>query len=299
MISYIDLKGFLHQGEDVYKEFKPKTTGHIEEIGKTICAFANDFNWVGGGFLFVGVNKEGLASGIVENYDEFQRKIADICRDSISPPLTPVMRKHLIDEKPVYEIKIARSMNRPHRYKGLCYIRIGSTTQKASLDEENQIRDSCLIPSFDHQPLEKTSSSDLDLQKFEKFLKDTKPQEIFDIEPNLTDIAENLGFTVKYGERLLLKAGTILLFGVNPTKFFPHSKIQAVKFRGLDLGAPIVSRQILEGTLPELIIGARQFVESYIATGSVFLPDQQDRIDYNEYPYWAIREAIANAVAHS
>jgi len=298
MIDYIELRSFLQQGEDVYKEFKPKITGHTEEIGRAICAFANDFNWIGGGFLFVGVNNDGLPCNTVENYDEFQRRIADICRDSISPPLTPVIKRHSIDEKPVYEIKIVRSMDRPHRYKGACYIRVTSTTRRATLDEENQIRDSCLIPSFDHQPVEKSSPSDLDFKKFRDFLRDTRPQEIFDIDDDLINIAKNLDFASAYGDRILLKTGTILLFGSNPNKFFPHSKIQAIKFNGLSLSSPIASKQIIEGTLPELIIRTRQFIESYVATAGVFLPDQYDRIDYNEYPYWAIREAIANAVVH-
>ena len=83
----------------------------------------------------------------------------------------------------------------------------------------------------------------------------------------------------------MLRAGTILVFGDTATKFFPQSKIQVVRFKGLDLAAPIVSRQIMEGTLPELIVRARNFLEEFISTASLFLPDEQERVDYHEYPH--------------
>lgn len=298
MISYFDLRDFLSHGEDLHREFKPRLHGYHDEVGRSLCAFANDLNWAGGGYVFAGVTREGRPVGTEEDYDEFQQRIAAICRDPIDPPVSPICRRHELDGQTVFEVRVVRSISRPHRYKNVCYVRIGSTTRAASLDEENQIRQSCIIPSWDNQPVAASNVSDLDARKFKEFLNNTKPKEIFEIDADLSVIAQNLEYAVKAGDRVMLKAGAILLFGASPAKFFPHSRVQAVRFKGLDLASPIANRQIIEGALPELIMGARRFVESFVSTASVFPADEQQRIDYTEYPSWAIREAIANAVVH-
>jgi ATP-dependent DNA helicase RecG len=244
------------------------------------------------------VSADGTAVGISENYDAFQRRIAEICRDSIIPPITPLCRQYEVNGYVVFEVKVNRSINRPHRYRSTCYIRIGSTTRATTLEEENQIKESSIVPSWDSQPVSNSSIKELDTRKFADYLRKTKPSEIFETDTELANIAENLSYAVRYGNKTMLKAGTILLFGANPSIFFPYIKIQAIKFNGLDLASPIGSRQIVEGTLPELIVGARKFVESFVSTVSLFPADAEERIDYQEYPTWAIREAIANAVAH-
>lgn len=94
------------------------------------------------------------------------------------------------------------------------------------------------------------------------------------------------------------KIGTLLCFGDTPSKSFPHSKIQAIKFNGLDITSPIASRQILEGTLPELINSARTFIESLTGKGSLYEREKLTRTDLTEYPFFVLREAIANSVAH-
>lgn len=298
LVSYFDLKDFLEYGEDLVREFKPKFQRYRDEIGKTLCAYANDLNWVGGGYFFIGVDNNGRTIVNDENFDEFQQRIGEISRDAMNPNIAPVCRQHKVDDKTVFEVKVLRSISRPHRYRNVCYVRIGSTTRAATLEEERQISQSSIIPSWDNQPVQNSSIGNLDTKKFADFLRSTKPQEIFDTEREIGVIAENLDYVIRAGDQVMLKAGTILIFGDNPTRFFYQSKIQAVRFKGLDLAAPILSRQIFEGTLPELIVGARNFLEGFTSIASSFLPDEQERIDYLEYPHWAIREAIANAIVH-
>lgn len=184
-----------------------------------------------------------------------------------------------------------RSISRPHRHRSVCYVRIGSTTRAASLEEENLLRQSSIVSSWDNQPISNSSVEELDVKKFKDFITSTKTQDVFDIESDVGQTAVNLDYAINAGDRVILKAGTILVFGYNPSKYFPHSKIQAIRFKGLNLSSPIVSRQIIDGTLPELIVSARNFLESFVSVSSTFSPD-------DEYPRWAIREAIANAVVH-
>jgi ATP-dependent DNA helicase RecG len=298
MIHYIDVKDYLSQGEDIVREFKPNYQNHVDKIGSTMVAYANDLCWVGGGYIFIGIDNSGKPIGFQETFDEMQQKIADLCREQISPPLAPFIRKIAFDKHDVCEIKIVRSINRPHRFRNISYVRIGSTTRRATLDEENQIRQCSVIPTYDHQPVANSSPDDIDLIAFRDFLTSTKSSDILETDSDLSVIATNLGYVVQSGNRRLPRVGTILLFGKSPTRFFSHSKIQAIRFKGMDLTAPIASRQLFEGTLPDLIMSARRFIENLSGTFSVFPTSAENRIDYLEYPHWAVREAIANAVVH-
>lgn len=74
LITYIDLREFLDQGEDLYREFKSKLQGYHEEVGRTLSAYANDLNWAGGRYVFFGVDNHGTAIGTDEDFDNFQRE---------------------------------------------------------------------------------------------------------------------------------------------------------------------------------------------------------------------------------
>ena len=297
-MQYSNAKDQISYGEDDSTEFKPNINNHLVKIAETLTGFANDLNWVGGGSVFIGVGNDKSILGSSENFDDIQKKISDVCRTNIDPPLSPKITQHDFGGKLVYRIKIERSINRPHRYKDVCYIRVASTTRKATAEEENQIRQCSISPSYDHQPLAKSSPDDIDWVNFQNYIKTSKPAEILETDPDFVNIAINLEFLIKSGERKLAKVGTILLFGISPVRYFPQSKIQIIRFKGLDLTAPIASRQIFEGTLQDLIMSARTFIENLSGTASSFLSNSENRIDYIEYPHWAVREAIANAVVH-
>lgn len=161
MLNYLSLEEFIKTGEDVTKEFKPNFKNHRTDISKSMVAFANDLNWVGGGYVYLGVADDGTSRGISENYDEIQKVLADICRNQITPPLAPLIKKLPYQNKHIIEIKITRSINRPHRLNEICHVRIGSTTRRATREEEDLIKQCSIIPSFDNQPLAQATKDDI------------------------------------------------------------------------------------------------------------------------------------------
>jgi tetratricopeptide (TPR) repeat protein len=88
------------------------------------------------------------------------------------------------------------------------------------------------------------------------------------------------------------------MFGKNTQRHFPLSSINAIRFKGLQITDEILDRKEIRGTLDDVINGAIKFTQQYVATGSTFARLDTRRSDIAEYPTWAIREAVANAVAH-
>ena len=110
-------------------------------------------------------------------------------------------------------------------------------------------------------------------------------------------LAEQLGFLKRDGD-LKPTVAAILLFGKDPQRILKVSSIDAVRFRGIELADQIIDRREIVGTSNELIEKATDFVRTFSAVGSAVTPESLLRTETNEYPFVAIREAIANAVLH-
>ena len=111
MINYLNLTDFIAIGEDVCKEFKPNLKNNRADISKTMVAFANDLNWVGGGFVYIGLESDGRPRALVENFDDVQQSIANICRNQISPPLSPLIKKIDFRGEDIIEIKVYKLLS--------------------------------------------------------------------------------------------------------------------------------------------------------------------------------------------
>ncbi|MGH3779052.1 MAG: caspase, EACC1-associated type [Pseudonocardiaceae bacterium] len=89
----------------------------------------------------------------------------------------------------------------------------------------------------------------------------------------------------------------VLLFGENPTALLPAAMVRCVRFDGARKTDPVESLD-LHGTIPELIVQARDFVAGSSLLGeSPVVTSAYSETRYR-YPMIAVREIIANAVVH-
>ncbi|MGW8760993.1 caspase, EACC1-associated type [Streptomyces sp. NPDC055815] len=88
-----------------------------------------------------------------------------------------------------------------------------------------------------------------------------------------------------------------LLFGENPTAVQPTAMVRCVRFRGTDKTDPTTSAE-LHGTLPELIVQARDFVAAAARLGELPTTESAHTDALYRFPMIAAREIIANALVH-
>ncbi|WP_369148963.1 caspase family protein [Streptomyces sp. R44] len=88
-----------------------------------------------------------------------------------------------------------------------------------------------------------------------------------------------------------------LLFGENPTAVQPTAMVRCVRFRGTDKTDPTTSAE-LHGTLPELIVQARDFVAAAARLGELPTTEAAHADALYRFPMIAAREIIANALVH-
>ena len=86
-----------------------------------------------------------------------------------------------------------------------------------------------------------------------------------------------------------------LFFAINPRRFVKQSYITCARYQGNSM-ASVIDRKDLEGDLFTLVDEAEAFVKRH--TRLAYLFDGFKRVNIEEYPYNAIKEAIINAVCH-
>ncbi len=113
------------------------------------------------------------------------------------------------------------------------------------------------------------------------------------------DILELMGVTVNGTPTL---AGE-LCFSKYPQGVFPQLCITAVALPGKEMGEPgqggerFLDNQRITGTIEEMVAGAVDFVNRN-SRHCTIIDDHGKRIDRDEYPLKAVREAVLNALVH-
>lgn len=103
---------------------------------------------------------------------------------------------------------------------------------------------------------------------------------------------------------LRLTLSAVMLFCPYPQAYFPGLCIIATVIPGTEPGAVgsqgerFSDNERIEGSIPDMLEAALQFVRRNMKTKTVIDPDTGKRTDSTDYPATAVREAILNALVH-
>lgn len=291
-----------------------------DPIIHTICAFANDIDNIGGGYLLIGVKeKDGLpvrpVSGLrVETLDSIQKELTRCC-NFIEPRYLPQIDVVKIDGQYVLVIRVAGGSGRPYRacefipkkkgdpsrknesHEKRYYIRKGSKTVVASIEEERELfYISSSIP-FDDRPNLSARLEDLSLERMKEHLRITNSSlPVDEKEPSLLELAEDLQLVEGPAEDLRPRNVGILMFGKDPQKFFRYARIELVWIPSPDgMG---MEEQIFQGPLQNQLQDALNTIQGRFLKEKIIKHTAGPSSRIWNYPYRAIQEILANAIYH-
>lgn len=293
-ISPIELLEKIQLGEDSSLEFKRELPDRNDLAGE-IAAFAN----TEGGELIIGVNDRRTADnhrdipGIdLGNFDNIEKTVIEVCRDSIRPPVRVTTQKMKIENKYVLRIEIVRSFF-VHEVGGIYFAREGSARRRIETEQLARLlqsRSQARIIHFDEQVVPETDMSTLKEELYLRFID--------------TDVTTKEREELLLKRRLLVKEGQsnrasvagILMCHDDSTAYLPNSYIQAVCYRGKIMDANYqIDAKDFTGALDRQITDAYKFVEKHNQTAA---RKEIGRIDYPQYSMRAVFEALVNAVVH-
>jgi ATP-dependent DNA helicase RecG len=176
-------------------------------------------------------------------------------------------------------------------------IRSGNHNRILSGGEISQLASSKTATDFEVDSVPGATQADFDDEILEEYLAKRESRGVSRVGP-LSELMFEIGAVDAKGQPTV--AG-ILLFGVNPQAFLPQSGVVFVKFpskepRGEEGGAGYGRRDEINGPLARVVERAWNIVWEEMRVGAVVNGLQREEL--TEYPSFAVREALVNAVAH-
>lgn len=143
---------------------------------------------------------------------------------------------------------------------------------------------------FDELFIEEFSSMDIDWNKVETFIEkagiEANPDEDF-----LLDLG--VGETLNSG--FVLNVAGILFFSKEPKKYLRQNVVSCIRYQGNNK-VSVIDRKDFSSDLLSAVNEAETFVKKNTRIASKIVGFK--RVDVEEHPYEAVREAIINAVSH-
>jgi ATP-dependent DNA helicase RecG len=304
----------LLSGEVVeWERLEFKQNWNPEAVIHSVCAFANDLNNWGGGYLIVGIAEEEghpilpPAGLLPEQADAIQKKLLQLCYQ-LEPNYFPVIEPEVYQDKLVLVIWAPGGDNRPYRapvslakdHQGQkdYYVRHFANTVRAKEVDRQQLFDLAAKVPFDDRINRNAELSDLSLGLIREHL--------HEIRSKLADEAATMPFD-ELCRQMRIASGPpeyfkplnigLLMFNEHPEKFFPGAFIEVVIYAGETVKS-FIEKQFL-GPLPQQLRQALAFLQTQVLKEEVRkLPDQAEAQRFFNYPFSALEEALANAVYH-
>ena len=278
----------------------------------SICAFANDIDNVGGGYIVVGVEEnDGTpvlpVKGIPqERVDGILKKLIGLCH-MIEPLYYPVVEPVLFQGKYIIVIWVSGGHGRPYKAAKdvhsdkstkLYYIRKFSSTIVASPEEEKELFYISTDIPFDDRPNLAADVSDLDIGLMRSHLKEIGSS-LYEhsLSMDALDIAKNMQLVAGPPEAVKPLNVGLLMFSERPEKYFRYARIEVVDIP--DPTGTNMTEKVFTGPIQRQLSDALAFIKNY--TLKVVVIKSADRAEatrISNYPYAAIEEILANAVYH-
>ena len=311
----ININDLLNKNKVEGNRIEFKAGWNPTKIYQSICAFANDFDNLGGGYILVGVEEEnGKAKrpvkGITENHlDKIQKDMVGF-NNKIDPYYLPRTSVEEIDGKNILVIWVPSGVNRPYNVmedvnakhsKPKYYIRSGSCTIEAKGEALDQLRDLANRTPFDDRGNPDIKIDDISPVLVYDHLKKvgSKLANKFSGD-GLESILEQMDLYDGPIERRYIKNVAAMMFCENLKKFFPVSRVEIVVFPNGRIKDPnnFYEVPVITGTVPQMINQTLNQLRTFIREYIIKPKDKAESIRYFNYPYQALEEAVVNALYH-
>ena len=280
---------------------------------KTICAFANDLDNWGGGYIVIGVEENNgrpvypLKGVPADKLDVYQKNIYARCK-LIRPAYTPIIGVETYQDKQFIVIWCPGGDNRPYSSPKTMekenkerrhYIRKASNTVEPSDDEEKDLFNLANRVPFDDRINHQAELSDLNITLVQNYLKEINSS-LYEKAKNgdFAEVCSDMNIISNLPEYVKPKNVGLMFFCMEPDKFFPCTQIDVVQFPD-GLGGDDIIENTFKGPIHQQLRDALQFIKNSIITKKIIKrPDKAEADWVYNYPYAALEEALSNAVYH-
>lgn len=309
----ININNLLSGRTVEWERLEFKAGWNSEPVLHSLCAFANDFHNLGGGYIILGVAEENGRPvlppvGIAEDtLDTIQQEILELGY-RMQPHYHPIIAPCQFDGKWLLVLWAAGGQTRPYsapvslskdNKQYAYYIRKGSSTVRARHQDEVELISLAAQVPFDDRMHFTAQTDDLNFGLVRSFLKDIKSDLFTDsatMEP--IDLYRRMNIVDGSDEAVRPKNVGLLFFNEMPDRLFPQTQIDIVTFPE-GLGGDTFTEKIFKGPIHTMLKEALGYLRSQVIKERVIKhPDRAEADRYYNYPFTALEEALCNAVYH-
>ena len=304
-------------GEGPRRAFVPTADAHV--IAEHMVAFAN----TEGGIIFVGLEANGEPTSTRATSHDIDRALA--CADNLYNPPVVIEKCEQIgiqstdrlpgegspggdngerggpssqDPCPAYAIRVPRSTELHALADGRVLIRSGRVNRPLGGQEIQRLASAKNTGDFETEAVPGATIDDLSRAMIDEFLEKRAERTKRPDGGEINRLLAEIGAITPEGKPTVCG---LLLFSEYPQRWLPQSGVVFAKFvgttaRGESGLAGYSRREELTGPVPRLIESTWNLVWSEMAISAVV--KGLEREETFEYPQFAVREALVNAICH-
>ncbi|MBF0165418.1 MAG: putative DNA binding domain-containing protein [Magnetococcales bacterium] len=286
-----------------------KATG--AQVIRSICAFANDFQNLNGGYIIIGVDEQNGAAILppkgltITEVEKAQKWIRGRC-NTIDPVYQPVLSPELMDSQHLLVIWAPGSQARPHQApesmeKGAArkyFIRLGSESVDADsqADLKTQLIQLTARVPFDDRRALHANVLEIRETKVKEFLHDIGSDLVE--EQDTRTMYRHLRIADPVNGHDAPRNVGLLFFSQNPEQWFPGARIEVVQFADDTSGNVIEEKIFSLRPIHEQLRECLAYLENLSVRQIQKIPNRPNSAHWVSYPTLALREALVNAVYH-
>ena len=282
--------GILRSGPSQLVEYLSDADADV--LAQTLIAFANS----DGGTVLLGVDEDGKPTGhLYPDEAETALRAAEArCR----PAVQVTWEQIELAGASVVAVHISRSTELHSLNDGRVLVRMGVENRPLGGDAIRQLAATKSSADYEAETVAGAARADLDDDIIAEFVEKREERQRRRLAGSIDEMLYEIGALSNSGHPTT--AG-LLLFGRNPQQFLPQSGLVFVKFIGIEPrgegGLPGYGRrEEIGGPLARVIESAWEIVWGEMHVGAVVKGLEREEV--TEYPPFAVREALVNAVCH-
>lgn len=266
-----------------------KETWDAEASLKTVCAFANDLDNWGGGYIVIGVEEENgrpvypLKGVPTDEIDACQKRIYSKCK-LLRPAYMPIIEVVDHNDRKFIVLWCPGGDSRPYSAP--------KTMAKDLFNLANRV-------PFDDRVNHQAELSDLNVTLIQSYLKEVKSS-LYEKSKtgDFISVCSDMNIISNLPEYTKPKNVGLMFFSMEPDKFFPYTQIDVVQFPD-GLGGNDIIEKTFKGPIQQQLRDALQYIKNTVITERVVkYPDRAESDRFFNYPFAAVEEALSNAVYH-
>ena len=287
-----------------------------DAIYRTICAFANDFDETGGGYIVIGVKEvNGRAIRPVIGIDP--KQVEPIEKDMVGfnnlirPYYQPRLYIEEADGKTILVIKVSSGERRPYKVPDQItarqktynyYIRYNSSSIVPKDEYERELINLANRMPFDDRGNDDIKLTDISPLLLHDYLVKVKSS-LADISltDNLEMVLEQMDLLEAVPEGWRIKNVAAMMFSERPDRFFKQAQIEIVLFPEGRVKNPnnLIEVEPIRGSVPTMIEKTLGYLNTNVIRKQILKPKDRERSDkFFNYPYQALEEAVVNSLYH-